>query len=113
MNDLKERIEELYRVQGDADREVELVLELTEALFEDNRYDLVDDFLMHVDTCRLGPLSLEGILRSSFRFRHVLPTWGHFLGEARGLLANMGHDADVLLAGLEPISQSKPQNVSA
>lgn len=113
MTDLKERIEALYRAQGDVDKEIEIVLELTETLFEDGRYDLVDEFLLNVDTCRLGPLSLEGILRSTFRFQHVLTNWEHFLGEARGLLANMGHDPEVLLAGLVPISELKPQTASA
>ena len=105
MKDLKGRMEELYRAQGDVDKEIDAVMELTEAFFEDNRFDLVDDFLMNVDACRLGPLSHEGILRASYRFQHVLPSWEHFLGEARGLLKGMGHDADVLLAGLVPVSQ--------
>lgn len=109
MTDLKERIEALYRAQGDVDKEIEIVLELTETPFEDNRYDLVDEFLLNVDACRLGPLSLEGILRSTFRFQHVLSHWEHFLGEARGLLASMGHDPETLLSGLVPISELKPQ----
>ncbi len=113
MTDLKERIEALYRAQGDVDKEIEIVLELTETLFEDNRYDLVDDFLLRVDACRLGPLSLEGILRSTFRFQHVLPSWEHFLGEARELLLNMGHDTEILLSGLVPVSELKPQTASA
>ena len=113
MNDLKGRIEELYRAQGDVDKEIDAVLELTETLFAEQRFDLVDDFLMRVDACRLGPLSLEGILRASFRFQHVLPSWGHFLSEASGLLKGMGHDAETLLAGLVPVSQLKPAEQSA
>lgn len=113
MKDLKGRIEELYRAQGDIDKEIDAVLELTETLFAEQRFDLVDDFLMHVDACRLGPLSLEGILRASFRFQHVLPSWEHFLSEARGLLKGMGHDADLLLAGLVPVSELKPQSAAA
>lgn len=113
MKNLKERIEALYSAQGEIDKEIEAVLNLTEALFEDNRFDLVDDFLLSVDACRLGPLSLEGILRSTYRFQRVLPNWEHFLGEAKGLLQSMGHDADMLLAGLVPISQLKPQSAAA
>lgn len=113
MKNLKERIEALYAAQGDTDREIETVLELTEALFEDNRFDLVDDFLLRVDACRLGPLSLECILRSAYRFQRALPNWEHFLGEARGLLQSMGHDAETLLAGLVPVSELKPQSAAA
>lgn len=113
MKNLKERIEELYAAQGDVDKEIDAVLALTETLFADNRFDLVDDFLLSVDACRLGPLSLEGILRSAYRFQRVLPNWEYFLGEAKGLLQSMGHDADSLLAGLVPISELKPQSAAA
>lgn len=109
MGNLKDRLEALYRAQGVIDDEIDAVFKLTEEWFADNRYDLVDEFLLNVDACRLGPLSLEGILRSTFRFQGVLSHWEHFLGEARGLLASMGHDPETLLAGLVPISELKPQ----
>lgn len=113
MGIIKDRLETLYRAQGVIDDEIDAVFKLTEEWFADNRYDLVDEFLLNVDACRLGPLSLEGILRSTFRFQHALPNWEHFLGEARGLLQSMGHDAETLLAGLVPISELKPQTASA
>lgn len=97
---LVNKIRELYLVQGDSDKEIEIVLELTEALFTDNRYDLVDEFLIAIDVYRLGPISLEGILRSTYRFQHTLPNWEYFLGEARTAMKSLGKDVDFLFVGL-------------
>lgn len=101
MKNLKARIDALYTAQGDLDEEIEIVLDLTETLFLDNRFDLVDELLMTLDAYRLGPLSLEGILRSTYRFQHALPNWEYFLGEAKTVMNSMGHDPEMFLAGLE------------
>ncbi len=101
MKRTKELTEALYAAQGDLEKEIDLVIELTETRFADNRFDLVDEFLMNVDVCRLGPLTIEGILRSTYRFQRVLPNWEYFLNESRTVLENMGQDMELLLSGLE------------
>lgn len=100
MKDLRTRMETLYRAQGDVDAEADAVLDLTETLFLENRYDLVDEFLVTVDVCRLDATSVEGILRASFRFQHALPHWEFFLKEAEKAFSD-GKYPDYLLNGLE------------
>lgn len=102
MKVLRTLIEALYRAQGDVDAEIEAVFNLTEHFFLENRYDLVDEFLMTVDVCRLEATTIECVLRSSYRFQHVLPNWKHYLDEAKSVLKSMGRDPGHLLAGLEP-----------
>lgn len=93
---------ELYlcKDNDDIDREIDIVLRITEQNFASNRFDKVDTALASAITEYISPLAIEGLLRATYRFKHVLPSWDGMLKRAEESLLDAKVDVKIVLAGM-------------
>lgn len=90
----------LYEGHDDIEREIEIILRLTEKNFALNQFDEVDMVLASALTEYMSPLAIEGLLRATYRFKHVLPGWKDLLKRAEATLRDSNIDPDVVLSGM-------------
>lgn len=90
----------LYENHEDIKNEVDIILRLTEKKFALNQFEEVDMVLASAITEYMSPLAIEGLLRATYRFKHVLPSWNEFLKRAEDTLRDSNIDVDIVLSGM-------------
>lgn len=89
----------LYQEQ-DLDCAIDKLFVITEDNFVNKEFDKVNEVLELVDFSQLNSVLVEGLLRSTYRFQHLLPAWAHALSRAEKELSLRPEAQYDLLCGL-------------
>lgn len=78
-----------------------LIFEFIESNFASLSLDKINSLIEMISLERLSEWSIVGIVRSTYRARHVLGLWKNLYQNARRELHSKGHDANKLLIGIQ------------